>query len=137
MSFKTFLEKVSPDCQTGAGIVPNVGPFKDFKIVRTNHLDQKRQGKERDEDFTCNSFDEIIKRFFQKRPLGVSDGDYSLFWKNEYGVQCMIININNNPQIKSLTVLTIMQLNKRHMNDYRIKQKTIKIDLGRIPEPKK
>ena len=137
MSFKTFFEKVSLDCQTGAGIVPNVGPFKDFKIVRTNHLDQKRQGKERDEDFTCNSFDEIIKRFFQKRPLGVSDGDYSLFWKNEYGVQCMIININNNPQIKSLTVLTIMQLNKRHMNDYRIKQKTIKIDLGRIPEPKK
>ena len=130
-----FLEKVSNDCQTGAGVVPNVGPFKNFKIVRTNHLDAKRgqSSKERDEDFDCESFDLILKKFFQKRPLGVQDGDYSLFWENKNGVQSMIININNTN--KSLTILTIMQLNKNNMNDYKIKQKTIKINLGKIPKP--
>ena len=42
MFYELFLEKVSNDCQTGAGVVPNVGPFKDFKIIRTSHLDNKR-----------------------------------------------------------------------------------------------
>jgi hypothetical protein len=133
MSFKLFLEKVSNDCSTGSGVVPNVGPFKDFKIVRTNHLDDKRGSKERDEDFDCQSFDEILKKFFQKRPLGVQDGDYSLFWKNQEGVQSMIININN--KNKTLSIVTIMQLNKNNMNDYKIKQKTIKINLGNLLEP--
>jgi hypothetical protein len=135
MFYELFAEKVSGDCSTGAGIVPNVGPFKDFKILRTSHLDNKRgtSSKERDEDFDCQSFDLILKKFFQKRPLGVQDGDYSLFWENKEGVQSMIININN--EEKALSIITIMQLNKNNMNNYRIKQKTIKINLGKIQEP--
>jgi hypothetical protein len=134
-SFKLFLEKVSNDCQTGAGIVPNVGPFKNFKIIRTNHLDDKRglSSKERDADFDCESFDLILKKFFQKRPLGVQDGKYSLFWENKNGVQSMIIEIDN--KAKALRIVTIMQLNKNNMNDYKIKHKTIKINLGKIEEP--
>jgi hypothetical protein len=105
-------------------------------IVRTSHLDDPRNPPspiQRDQNFDCDSFDEIMKDFFRKRPLGVSDGDYSIFWKNQKGVQTAIINVNN--KTKKITWVTIMQLNKRSMNDYKIKQKTIKIDLGNIPEP--
>jgi len=133
--FREIIEKVSTDCSTGAGVVPNVGPFKDFQIIRTTHLDQPRgsSSEERDQDFDCSSFDSILKKFFQRRPLGVQDGDYSLFWNNPK-TQCMVVNINN--KSKKLTILTIMQLDKRNMNDYRIKGKTIKINLGPISEPK-
>jgi hypothetical protein len=135
MTFKEFLlEKVSPDCSTGSGVVPE-GPWKGFKAVRTNHLDEPRppKGEERDEGFDCNTFDEIMKSFFKKRPLGVADGDYSLFWKNSKGWQTAIINVNNDT--KTIKWITVIQKNKKSMNDYRIKYKTIKINLGNIPEP--
>jgi len=139
--FKEFFEsfeineKVSADCSTGSGVVPKIGPYKDFVVVRTSHLDDERSpGIQRDQNFDCDTFDQIAKAFFRKRPLGVADGDYSLFWKNSRGVQSAVININN--KTKKLTFVTIMQLNKRSVNDYRIKQKTIKIDLGVIKEPK-
>jgi hypothetical protein len=74
-----------------------------------------------------------MKAFFRKRPLGVSDGDYSIFWKNDKGWQTAIINVNN--ENKTITWVTVIQKNKKSMNDYRVKQKTIKINLGNIPEP--
>jgi len=138
MTFKDYLcEVVSGDCSSGAGIIPTIGPYKDFKVKRTNHLDDPRNPpnpEQRDQGFDCQSFDHITTAFFRKRPLGVSDGDYSLFWKNEKGVQTAIVNINN--KSKTFTYVTIMQLNKRNMNDYKIKQKTIKLDLGKVLEPK-
>ena len=136
MFIEIFLEKVSPDCSTGAGIVPSIGPYKGFKVVRTSHLDDPRNPpnpEERDDGFDCDTFDTLAKKFFQKRPLGVADGDYSIFWKSPKGTESAIVNVNNTS--KKFTFVTIMQLHKRNMNDYRIKQKTIKIDLGNIPEP--
>ena len=46
-------EKVSPDCSDGAGIIPE-GPYKGWKVYRTNHIDdiRKETGKERDHGFT-------------------------------------------------------------------------------------
>ena len=136
MFLELFTEKVNSDCSQGSGVIPTIGPYKDFVVVRTSHLDDPRNPPDetqRDAGFDCDSFDDITTAFFRKRPLGVADGDYSIFWKNAGGVQTAIININN--KTKKLTYITIMQLNKRNMNDYRIKKKTIKLDLGRVNEP--
>jgi hypothetical protein len=74
-----------------------------------------------------------MKAFFRKRPLGVSDGDYSIFWRNSKGVQSAVINVNN--KTKKITWVTIMQLNKKSPGDYRVKKNTIKLNLGNVPEP--
>ena len=136
-SFKDFLnEKVSPDCSTGAGIIPE-GPWKEYNIIRTRHLDEPRNppgGAERDEGVTCNYFDAIAKAIFRKRPLGLRSGDYSIFWKNSKGYQTAIVAIDADK--KTITFVTMIQQNKRNPNDYRIKKGTIKFDVGIVKEPK-
>jgi hypothetical protein len=135
MTFKEFLsEKVSPDCSTGAGIIPE-GPWKGFKVVRTNHLDEPRppKDKERDEGFDCDTFDSLIKGLIKKRPIGLPSGDFAIFWKNSKGWQTAMININK--ERKTITFITVIQKNKKSMNDYRVKSGTSKINLGNIPEP--
>jgi hypothetical protein len=131
-----FIEKVSNDCQTGSGVIPNVGPWKGYKAVRTNHLDEPRypNGAERDEGFDCNTFDALVKGLIKKRPLGLPEGDFAIFWKNKDGVQNAMININK--ERKTITFITIIQQNKKKPADYRVKSMTAKIDLGSIPEPK-
>ncbi len=80
-----FTERVSPDCSTGPGIIPD-GPYKGWEIVRTNHLDDKRDtGRERDDGFDCQTFDAIISKLMQKRPLGLKSGKMQLTWKNAKG----------------------------------------------------
>ena len=121
-TFKQFIERVSQDCSTGAGELPMfVGPWKGFTVIRTNHLDDKRPPSERDRDhgFDCGSFDSIISAFLKKRPLGLKDGKYSLTWKNKKGHQNAVVNVNNDK--KTITFITIIQLNKRQPNDYHAK----------------
>ena len=129
--FRLF-EKVSPDCSTGAGVIPD-GPWNNYKIIRTNHLDDLRNGKERDQGVTCDYFDEIAKALFRKRPLGLNAGDYALFWTNSKGTQVAMVDINT--EKKTITFVTMIQQDKA-MNKYKIKAGTKKLDLGRVLEPK-
>ena len=142
MTFKEFRElqnlqeKVSPDCSTGAGeLPPVVGPWKDFVAIRTNHLDDIRppSSKERDAGFDCQSFDHIIKALFRKRPLGLAAGKYQLAWKNKKGYQTGIVSIDTNK--KTITWITIMQLNKKRALDYHPKPGDRLLDLGMVNEP--
>jgi len=128
-------EKVTPDCGTGAGVIPKIGPWKGFQAVRTSHLDDPRNPpnpEQRDHNFDCDSFDEIVKAIFKKRPLGIQDGRYIIFWKNKKGIQSAIINIDNKE--KKIIFVTIMQLSKRNQNDYKTGG-AIRMDLGKIDEP--
>ena len=131
-----FLEKVTPDCSTGSGVIPD-GPWKGYKIIRTSHLDEPRNPPspiQRDQGITCDYFDEVAKALFRKRPLGLQDGKYALFWKNSRGVQNAMVQIDTDR--KTITFVTMMQLNKRSINDYRLRPGDIKLDLGVIKEPK-
>ena len=135
MKFKSFLEKVSKDCSTGAGVVPD-GPWNGYKIIRTNHLDDPRNPSsnvQRDQGVTCDFFDEIAKALFRKRPLGLRDGTYAIFWKNSNGVQNAMVDIDTNR--KTITFVTMIMQSKP-MNKYRIKKGTMKLDLGIVKEPK-
>ena len=136
MNFKKYLnEKVSPDCSTGAGVIPD-GPWKDYEVIRTSHLDDPRNPpdpKQRDHDFICLDFDAIITKLMQKRPMGLREGKTQLTWKNSKGYQAMVINISNRQ--KSITVITIMQMNRKKSTQYETKGAP-NIDLGIIKSPK-
>ena len=127
------IEEVSLDCSDGSGTIKNIGPYNTFMVVRTKHLDEPRNPNshiQRDHDFDCETFHTLVNKFFQRRPLGVKNGKYSIFWRNEHGVQSAVIHIDNDT--KKVIFVTIIQLDKRHMNDYRKKQHTIRINLGLI-----
>ena len=130
-----IVEKVSGDCSTGSGVVPG-GPWNGYKIIRTSHLDEPRNPPspiQRDQGVTCNYFDEIAKALFRKRPLGMKTGDYAIFWKNAKGVQNAMVRID--AEKKTITFVTMIQQSKP-MNKYRVKQGTVKLDLGIVKEPK-
>ena len=135
--FMELTEKVSPNCDNGAGeLPPVVGPWQGFTVIRTNHLDDIRppSSKERDDGFDCKSFDFIIKALFRKRPLGLTAGKYQLAWKNNKGYQTGIVNIDTSK--KPITWITIMQLNKKRATDYHPKPGDRLLDLGIVNEPK-
>ena len=133
--FKELFEKVSPDCSTGSGVIPE-GPWHGYKIIRTSHLDDPRNPPspiQRDQGVTCDFFDEIAKALFRKRPLGLQSGQYAIFWKNSRGVQNAMIDIKS--EKKTITFVTMIQQNKP-MTKYRVRAGTIKLDLGIVKEPK-
>ena len=136
MNFRAYLtEKVSGDCSTGSGVVPN-GPWNGYKIIRTSHLDEPRNPPspiQRDQGVTCDYFDEIAKALFRKRPLGLRSGAYAIFWTNSKGTQNAMVQINT--EKLSITFVTMIQQSKPK-NKYRVKQGTVKLDLGRVLEPK-
>ncbi len=146
MNFKNYLqdlghpghsghlsEKVTPDCADGSGVIPD-GPYKGWKVIRTSHLDDDRKnGKDRDVNFDCDTFDAIITKFLQKRPMGVKDGKYSLSWRNIDGYQNTIVAVKNGN--KSITFITVIQMNKKSARDYHAKSGQVSIDLGIIKEP--
>ena len=128
-----FSEKVSNDCSTGSGVVPN-GPYKGWKLVRTSHLDDKRDsGRERDHNFDCDTFTDLMNGLTKKRPLGINSGKWSLAWKNQKGYQTAIVQINSDK--KQVTFVTVMQLNKKKALDYRPKKGDKFLDLGNINTP--
>lgn len=131
---KTLNEKVAPNCDSGGGEIPS-GPYKGWKVIRTNHLDDIRPPaeKERDAGFNCETFDELIYAFLNKRPLGIKDGSYSLTWKNSKGHQNFVVSVNN--AAKTITFVTIIQLNRKGPNDYHAKD-SASIFLGNINTPK-
>ena len=132
MKFKNFLEKVSPNCDTGSGVIPD-GPYKGWKVYRTSHLDdiRKPSNKERDDGFSCATFEVLVKKFLQKRALGINSGKYQLTWKNSRGYQAVVVNVTNDN--KTISFITVMQLNKKAARDYYAKGPSI--DLGLIKEP--
>jgi len=138
-TFKEYLklsEKVSPDCSTGAGEIPE-GPWKGFKVVRTAHLDEPRppKGNERDEGFNCDTFDKLMSTLLKKRPLGLQDGEYLIFWENKKGYQTAAIIVDNAD--KKVIFKTVIQGDKRKVQDYRLNKSGKRIiDLGKVPEPK-
>lgn len=133
MKFKLYLEKVSPDCSTGAGVIPD-GPYKGWKVVRTSHLDDKREPSklDRDHGFDCDTFDTLITKLTQKRPMGLKSGKLQITWKNPKGYQACVINISNDT--KSITFITVMQLSRGRANQYETKGAP-SIDLGIVKEP--
>ncbi len=134
MTFKDYLqEKVSQDCSTGSGVIPD-GPYKGWKLIRTSHLDDDRKsGMDRDENFDCDTFDAIVTKFLQKRPMGLKDGKYSLSWKNANGYQNTVVAVRNSDT--SITFITVIQMNKKSARDYHHKKGQSSIDLGIIKEP--
>lgn len=128
-----FTEKVTPDCSNGPGVIPE-GPWKGFKVVRTSHLDDKRKpsNKDRDDGFDCQTFDALITKLMQKRPLGLKSGKMQITWKNKDGVQAAVINISNDQ--KTITFITVMQLNRSNASKYETKGAP-NIDLGLVKEP--
>ena len=137
MKFKEYnalYEKVSPDCSTGPGVIPE-GPWKGFKVVRTGHLDDPRNPpskKQRDDSFDCDTFDALITKLMQKRPMGLKSGKMQITWKNKEGYQAAVINISNDNQ--TITFITIMQMNRSSATKYETKGAP-NIDLGLIKEP--
>lgn len=133
MKFKElFTEKVSSDCSTGPGVIPE-GPWKGFKVVRTSHLDDKRDsGRDRDHGFDCDTFDALITKLMQKRPMGLKSGKMQLTWKNTKGYQAVVINISTDQQ--TITFVTVMQMNRSKATQYETKGAP-SIDLGIIKEP--
>lgn len=129
---KLLSEKVSPDCSTGPGVIPE-GPWKGFEVIRTNHLDDVRDsGRQRDHGFDCDTFDAIITKLMQKRPLGLNSGKMQLTWKNSKGYQAVVIQIDK--EKKTITFITVMQMNRKKANQYETKGAP-SIDLGIIKEP--
>ena len=134
MNFKLYLEKVSGDCLTGAGEIPD-GPWKGYKVIRTNHLDDPRNPPDptqRDQNFDCSTFDGIITKLMQKRPLGLKSGKMQLTWKNSRGYQAVVVNISTDN--KTITFITVMQLNRKKSTQYETKGAP-SIDLGILKEP--
>jgi len=122
-------EKVSPDCSTGNGAMFKVG---DWVIGRTNHLDDPRppSEKERDDGFFCKEFIKIIQMFMKVRPYEIQEGKYNLVFKNKLGFQNCVISVNS--EFKTMTFITIMQLNKKNMSDYTVKNGDKKIYIGEV-----
>ena len=135
MTFRELLEKVSKDCSTGDGIIPD-GPYKGWKVWRTNHLDKPRyptiSSVERDEGFECDTFDALVSTLLKKRPLGLKDGKTQITWKNTEGIQACMLDIDNKK--KTITFITVMQLNKSRSTQYETKGSP-SIDLGNLNEP--
>ncbi|MCD6435379.1 MAG: hypothetical protein J7L15_03245 [Clostridiales bacterium] len=131
--FKELFEKVSPDCSTGPGVIPD-GPYSSWKIIRTAHLDEPRNpssSKQRDADFTCSTFDALITKLTQKR-FNLKSGKLQLTWKNSKGYQAVVVNVSNDN--KTITFVTVMQLNRNKATQYETKGAP-NIDLGIIKEP--
>lgn len=127
-------EKVSPDCSTGPGVIPD-GPWKEYEVIRTNHLDDPRNPpnpKQRDAGFDCDTFDAIITKLMQKRPLGLRGGKMQLTWKNPRGYQAVVVNIDTSK--KTITFITVMQMDRKKATQYETKGAP-SIDLGIIKEP--
>ena len=132
--FIELTEKVSKDCSTGSGVIPD-GPWKEYKVIRTSHLDEPRNPpnpKQRDDSFICNTFDLIITKLMQKRPLGLKSGKVQLTWKNPKGYQAVVVNISTD--LKTITFITVMQLNRKKATQYETKGAP-SIDLGLIKTP--
>jgi len=127
-AIQIIQERVSPDCQTGNGAMMKVGKWI---IGRTSHLDDPRppSEKERDDGFYCKEFANIIQMFLKKRPMNISDGKYHLVYKNEHGYQDCLVAVNND--FKTMTFVTIMQLNKKSPNDYDAKNGEKRIFIGK------
>ncbi len=121
------LERVSPDCSTGNGAMFKLGTWI---IGRTSHLDDPRppSEKERDDGFFCKEFIGIVKLFLKKRPIEIQDGKYHLIYQDANGYQNCLVSVNN--EFKTMTFVTIMQLNKKTPNDYKIKNGEKMLVLG-------
>lgn len=124
-----FNEKVSPDCSTGNGAMFKVGKWI---VGRTQHLDDPRppSEKERDDGFFCKEFISVVKLFLKKRPIEISDGKYHLVYKNEGGYQNCLVAVNN--EFKTMTFVSIMQLNKNSPSDYKVKNGEKRIFIGNV-----
>ena len=103
-------------------------------MIRTNHLDDRRSnGTERDENFNCDTFDALITKLLQKRPLGLKAGKTQLTWKNQKGYQAVVLQISVDS--KSITFITAMQLNKKKSTQYEMRD-GVNINLGVLSTPK-
>jgi len=125
----SIQERVYRDCSTGSGPMMKVGGWI---IGRTSHLDDPRppSEKQRDDGFYCNEFAKVIKMFLKKRPIGISSGKWHLIYKNENGYQNCVVAVNE--EFHTMTFVTIMQLNKRSHNDYRIKNGEKRLFIGEL-----
>jgi hypothetical protein len=123
-----ILERVSRDCSTGNGPMMKI---KGWIIGRTSHLDDPRppSEKERDDGFYCDEFSSIIKMFLRKRPMNVADGKYHLIYKDKNGYQNCVVSVNN--EYHTMTFITIMQLNKRNPDAYKIRGGDKRIFIGK------
>jgi hypothetical protein len=126
-AIQNILERVSRDCSTGNGAMMKINGWI---IGRTSHLDDPRppSEKERDDGFYCKEFANIIKMFLKKRPMNIADGKYHLVYKDENGYQNCVVAVNNS--FKTMTFITIMQLNKRNPNDYKTRGGDKRIFIG-------
>ena len=122
-------ERVTKDCSTGNGPMFKVGGWV---VGRTSHLDDPRppSEKERDDGFYCKKFIKVIQMFRKKRPLAINDGKWHLIYKDENGYQDCLVSVNN--EYKTMTFVTIMQLNKRSINDYKVKPDEKRLFIGNI-----
>ena len=122
-------EKVSRDCATGNGSMFKIGGWI---VGRTSHLDDKRppSEKERDDGFFCQKFVDVVKMFKKKRPMNINDGKWHLIYKDEDGFQNCLVAVNN--EFKTMTFVTIMQLNKSKVNDYNIKAGEKRLFIGSL-----
>ena len=130
---ENLQEKVSSDCSTGAGEIPD-GPWKGFQVIRTNHLDDHRGSSEkaRDADFDCETFDELVNGLLKKRPMGIKDDKYLVEWKNKRGYQSYVVKVDNTR--KTITFITVMMLNKKSPGMYNTSGARY-IFIGNIKEP--
>lgn len=122
-------EKVSPDCATGNGAMFKVGKWI---VGRTVHLDDKRppSEKERDDGFFCQKFIKVVQMFMKARPVGITEGKYHLVYKDENGYQNCVVSVNE--EFSTMTFITIMQLNKRNINDYKVSNGDRRIEIGEM-----
>ena len=127
--YNVLNEIVTRDCTTGPGEATTYG---EWSIFRTKHLDQSRgeSGIERDYGFTCIKFKLIIALLVKKRPFEIVDGHYNLMYKQHKKYQEVVINVESN--IKKITFITIMTLNKNKMSDYRNPKYERRIYIGEI-----
>jgi hypothetical protein len=130
--FEELFEKVSRNCSDGSGEIPD-GPYKGWQVIRTNHLDEPRppSDKERDDGFDCETFEDLVLAFLKKRPLGIKDDKYLIEYKNKKGYQSFVIKVLN--KNKTITFITIMQLNKKRQGEYNITDERY-IYIGTIKE---
>ena len=122
-------ERVTRDCTTGAGLADT---HNGWKIIRTNHLDDIRVGSDvsRDYGFTCIKFKLIVALLLKQRPISMADGHYNLMYKQHSKFQEVVVNVESN--IKKITFVTIMSLNKNKMSDYRNPKHERRIYIGEI-----
>lgn len=122
-------ERVSKDCSTGSGSMFKVGKWI---IGRTRHLDDPRppSEKERDAGFFCKEFVAVVKMFLKKRPMNIESGKYHLVYKNKRGYQNCVVAVDN--RFNTMTFITIIQMNKRSITDYKIKSGDKRIFIGEL-----